>query len=106
MSGFVVHHYNIIDRSRVDELGPMTLPIAEKYGAEIIIGSPVKPVKGQTYSHMVIYQLESFEAALTFCHSPEMQALEEFRNQVIDGFTAVIPGHTETARVVDSGYFD
>lgn len=106
MSGFVVHHYNIIDRSRVDELGPLTLPIAEKYGAEIIIASPVKALVGETYSHMVIYQLESFEAALSFFHSPEMKGLEEMRNQIIEGFAAVVPGHKETADVMKSGYFD
>lgn len=106
MSGFVIHHYNIIDRSRVDELGPLTRPIAEKYGAEVIVGSPVRALVGKTYSHMVIYQLESFEAALSFYHSPEMQGLEEMRSQIIEGFSAVVPGHTETADVVKSGYFD
>ncbi|WP_306260090.1 DUF1330 domain-containing protein [Pararhizobium sp. IMCC21322] len=106
MSGFVIHHYNIIDRSRVDELGPLTLPIAEKYGADVIVASPVKALTGKTYSHMVIYQLESFEAALSFLHSPEMKGLEEMRNQIIEGFAAVVPGHTETADVVKSGYFD
>lgn len=107
MSGFVIHHYNIIDRSRVDELGPLTLPIAEKYGAEVIVGSPVKVLqgKGSTYSHMVIYQLESFEAALRFYHCEELQQLAGLRNQIIEGFSAVVPGHSETEAVVKSGYF-
>lgn len=105
MPGFVINHYNIIDRSRIHELGPLTLPIAQKYGAEIIIASPVKALVGKTYSHMVVYQLESFEAALAFYHSPELAALAEMKNQIIEGFSTVVPGHTETEKVVQSGYF-
>ncbi|KZL17370.1 hypothetical protein PsWM33_05301 [Pseudovibrio sp. WM33] len=29
MAGYVLHHYNIIDRSRIEELGPRSLPIIE-----------------------------------------------------------------------------
>lgn len=105
MAGFVIHHYNIIDRSRVDELGPLSLPIAKKYGAEILIASPVKALKGSTYSHMVVYQLESFEAALAFYNSAEMAEFAELRDQIIEGIAMVLPGHSETEAVVNSGYF-
>lgn len=91
MSGFVIHHYNIIDRSRVDELGPLTRPIAEKHGAEVIVGSPVKALVGKTYSHMVIYQLESFEAALSFYHSPEMRNLKRCAARSLRGFRLLCP---------------
>ena len=106
MAGYVVHHYNIIDRDRVDQLGPKSLKIAEKYGATVLVGSPVKTLTGTSdYSHMVIYKLDSFEAALRFYHSPEMAEFSEFRDQIINGFSAVLPGHDETEAVVDSGYF-
>ena len=106
MAGYVLHHYNIIDRSRIDELGPLSLPIADKYGAEIMVASPIKALKGKTtYSNMVIYELESFEAALEFYHSPEMKELAKFRDEIIDGFAMVLPGHTETEKVISSGYF-
>lgn len=105
MSGFVVFHYNIIDRSRIDELGPLSKPIAEKYGAEILVASPVKPLEGKTYSHMVIYRLESFEAASNFYHCDEMKELSKLRDQIIQGISMVLPGHSETDAVVKSGYF-
>ncbi len=106
MAGYVLHYYNIIDRSRVDELGPLSLPIVEKYGGEAMVGSPVKVLKGKTtYSSMVIYKFESFESALEFYHSPENADLSEFRDQAIDGISMVLPGHTETKTVIGSGYF-
>ncbi len=106
MAGYVLYHYNIVDRSRVDELGPKSLPIVEKYGGELIVASPVKTLIGSTsYAGMVVYKFDSFEAALEFFHSPEMADLAKFRDQVIEGFATVIPGHSETDRVVKSGYF-
>ncbi len=106
MAGYVLHHYNVIDRSRIDELGPLSLPIADKYGAEVMISSPVKALKGKTsYSGMVVYKLKSFEAALEFYHSPEMTELAKFRDEIIEGFAMVLPGHSETERVINSGYF-
>lgn len=106
MSGYVLYHYNIIDRTRIDELGPMSDPIVEKYGGTLIVASPVKALKGATsYANMVIYEFDSFDAALTFYNAPEMAELAKFRNQVIEGFATVIPGHSETERVVKTGYF-
>ena len=106
MAGYVLHHYNIIDRSRVGELGPMSLPILEKYDAELVISSPIKPLKGTTaYSNMVVYKFESFTAALEFYHSSEMAEFAIIRDQIIDGFATVIPGHSETEDVINSGYF-
>ncbi|SDR45515.1 DUF1330 domain-containing protein [Pseudovibrio sp. Tun.PSC04-5.I4] len=106
MAGYVLHHYNIIDRSRIGELGPMSLPIVEKYKGELIVASPIKALSGSTsYENMVIYRFGSFEAALKFYHSSEMAELAEFRDQVVEGFSAVIPGHFETESVVKSNYF-
>ena len=106
MSGFIINHYNIIDRSRVDELGPLSLPIIEKYGGIILIASPVKCLKGSTvYSNMVVYQFDNFDAALTCYHSSEMKDLAKLRDQIIDGIAMVLPGHSETEKVISSGYF-
>lgn len=106
MAGYVLHHYNVIDRSRVDELGPLSLVIAEKYGAEVIVASPVKVLKGKTkYSNMVIYKLKSFEAAPEFCHSPEMVEFAVLRDQIVNGFAMVLPGFSETEKAINSGYF-
>ncbi|WP_444928416.1 DUF1330 domain-containing protein (plasmid) [Microbulbifer sp. SSSA002] len=106
MAGYVLHHYNIIDRSRIEELGPRSLPILEKYGGELIVASPMKALADPTpYTNMVMYKFESFEAALTFYNSEEMVELRKFSSQVIEGFATVIPGHSETESVVKSGYF-
>lgn len=45
MSADFVAHYNILDRSRIDEVTALMQLIDEKYGAEAIVGSPVKPLE-------------------------------------------------------------
>jgi len=106
MAGYILHYYNIIDRARVDELGPLSLPVVEKYGGEIMVASPVKVLKGKSiYSNMIIYKFESFEVALKCENSPESADFSKFRDQIIDGITIVLPSYTETENVIRSGYF-
>ncbi|MCF6199863.1 MAG: DUF1330 domain-containing protein [Hyphomicrobiaceae bacterium] len=105
MAGYILHYYNIIDRSRVDELGPMSLPGVEKCGGEIIVASPVKMLKDKTtYSNMIIYKFESFETALE-CYNLESEEFRKFRDQIVDVITMVLPGHSATKSVISSGYF-
>ncbi|NQZ30978.1 MAG: hypothetical protein HRU06_06865 [Oceanospirillaceae bacterium] len=42
MSGYIIHHYNITDQSRIDQLGPLSLPIVEKYAGQLLVASRVQ----------------------------------------------------------------
>lgn len=105
MAGYVIFHYQITDRSRINELTELSRPIDEKYGAQVIVGSPVKALEGTMMSNMVILQFVSFEQALTYYHSDENKALSKLRNAITEGWVTVVPGDSETSRVVESGYF-
>jgi len=106
LSAYIVFNYNILDRSRIDELTQLSLPIIEKYKAEVIVGSPVKAVEGKTFSGMVIYKFENFEAAELFYYSKEHQELSVLRKEITEGFATIVPGNSETQELVDSGYFE
>lgn len=106
MAGYVMFHYKILDRSRINELTEISLSINAKYGAEVIVGSPVKAVEGTTMAHMVILKFASFEAAETYYHSPEHIELSKLRNEITEGWAAIVPGDSETQKIVDSGYFN
>lgn len=105
MAGYVIYHYNITDRSRIDELTRLSHPIDKKYGAEVIVGSPVKALEGHTMTHMVILKFASFEMAQTYYHCAENKQLSRLRNEITEGWVTVVPGDSETQRIVDSGYF-
>ena len=91
MSGYILYHYNIRDRTRINELGPLSLPIIEKYGGELIVASTVTRLEGSPYTHMVVYKFASKERAQNFYESEESRELSKLRNKVTEGFVIIVP---------------
>ena len=92
MSGYIIYHYNILDLQRTAELGPLSLPIIEKFGGELMIASPVTCLEGNAkYSHMVAYKFASIEIAKQFYESPESHKLAKLRNEIIEGYAVLVP---------------
>ena len=91
MSGYLIYHYNVIDKARIHELGPLSLPIIEKFGGELVVASTVTRLEGTPYSHMVMYKFESEERAQAFYESKESIELSKLRNQVTEGSVVIVP---------------
>lgn len=106
MSAYIIFNYNILDRTRIDELTKLSMPLIEKYKFEVVVGSPVKAIEGNTFSSMVIYKFESFEKAEHFYYSKENQEIAVLRKEITEGFVTIVPGDSETQKLVDSGYFE
>ena len=106
MTAYVIYHYKITDRSGIDDLTKLSIPINDKYNAKVIVGSPVKTLEGDTMSHMVILEFSNFEKAMTFYYSDEHKELSLLRNRITEGWSTIVPGDSETQKLVDSGYFD
>jgi len=90
MSAYVIYHYNIKDRDRIDELGPLADPIVKKYGGELAVGDYIISLEGSPYSHLVAYKFESQKVALDF-YDEEHKVNGETRNQVMDGTVIMVP---------------
>jgi len=101
-----MYHYKITNRAEIDELTKKSLPINEQYGAEVIVGSPIKALEGSTMSHMVILKFIDFDAAHKYYYSDEHKELSLLRNRITEGWAAIVPGDSETQKLVDSGYFE
>ena len=106
MSAYVIFNYKITDRSKIEELTERVKPVDEKYGAEVIVGSPVKAVEGEALPNMVIYKFKSFQSAKDWYYSEEHKEISLFRNAITEGWATIIPGVSETASLVESGYFE
>ena len=91
MSGYIIYHFNIIDQTRIHQLGPLSLPILEKYSGQLVVGSGVRVLEGSTHTNMVIYKFESSEAAMAFYESEELQELAKLRNEITEGFVVFVP---------------
>jgi uncharacterized protein (DUF1330 family) len=106
MSAYVIFNYKITDRSKIYQLTEKVKPIDKKYGAEIIIGSPVKAIEGETLPNMVIYKFKNFQSAKDWYYSEEHKEITLFRNAITEGWATIIPGINETESLVESGYFE
>ncbi len=92
MSCYIIYHYNIIDKERIELLGPLSLPIVKKYGGELVIANYADFLDGSSpYSHIVVYKFESKELAKSFYESEESRELSKLRNEVTEGFVVLAP---------------
>ena len=91
MSAYLIFQYNILDRSRINELGPLIDPLLKKYNGEITIGDYVQELEGAAYSHIVAYKFSSQQTALDFYNSPEHQEISKIRNAITNGTVIVVP---------------
>ena len=92
MSCYIIYHYNIIDKERIELLGPLSVPIVEKFGGELIIANYTDFLEGSSpYSHMVVYKFKSKELAKSFYESEESRELSKLRNEVTEGFVVLMP---------------
>ena len=106
MSAYVVFNYKITDRSKIDKLTQSSIPVNEKYGAKVIVGSPVKAVEGKTLPNMVIVEFKNFQSAKDWYYSKEHQEITLLRNAITQGWATIVPGVEETDELVKSGYFE
>ena len=100
MSGYVVFNYKILDRNRIDELTERCKSVNEKYGAEVIVGTPVKTVEGEALPNMVIYKFKNFEAEKNWYYAEEGKETSKFRKEITEGCATIIPDVSETDALV------
>ena len=105
MSAYVVFNYTITDRSQIDELTKRSAPINEKYGAEVIVGSPVKTIEGKALPNMVIYKFENFELAKNWYYAEDRKEINLLRKAITEGWATIVPGVEETQELIETGYF-
>ncbi len=92
MSCYIIYHYNILDKERIELLEPLSLPIVEKFGGELVVANSVTCLEGSSpYIHMVVYKFKSKDVAKSFYESKESREVSKLRNEVTEGFAVLVP---------------
>lgn len=91
MSHYIIYHYNILDREKIAQLGPLSLPIVKKFGGQLVIGSNVSCLEGSSYTHMVAYTFSDKDSAYKFYTSAESRELSKLRNEITEGVVIMVP---------------
>jgi len=67
MSDYLIYQYKIIDKTRIEELGPLSLAIIEKYSGELVVASGMNFLEGNsTYNNILMHKFSSLDAAKFF----------------------------------------
>ncbi len=91
MSAYIIYNYNITNRARINELGPLSLKIIKKYSAQLVVASATQILEGSAYSNMVMYKFKSMDDAKAFYNCFESKELSKLRNEITEGFAVLVP---------------
>lgn len=93
MSGYLITNYEILDAVRIEELGPRCLPVLEEYGGELLVASSVTQLEGSSFTHMVVYKFPTYEAAIGYYESGEIQELSKLRREITEGTVVCVSSY-------------
>lgn len=97
MSCYIIYHYNILDKEKINLLGPRSMPIVEKFGGELVIANSVTCLEGSSpYRHIVVYKFKSKELAKSFYECEESRELSKLRNKITEGFAVLMPHYCDS----------
>ena len=102
MAAYVIFNYKITDRSRIDEIAVKEKSVNIKYGAKVIVASPVKTIEGSAYPNMVIYEFKDLKSAQNWYYSEEYKNIMLFRNSITEGWATIVPAINETASHIET----
>jgi len=106
MPAYVISNYKILNPSRIDEFTALSKPINEKYQAEVIVTSPVKPVDGASLPNIVIYKFKDNDSANRWYESDERDQISELRDNVLEGWDTIVPDISDAEAGTLTGYFN
>ncbi len=91
--GYIVGHITVRDPEAYKEYVEKDTPILLSHGAKPIIrGGQSQIMEGETYERHVVFEFESYEAALAAYNDPEYQEVAEIRRRTADSVILVVEG--------------
>lgn len=80
MPAYVIVSYDIVDSARFEPYVPAVMPLLQKHGAEVLVGSfDAKPLEGEAAGVNVVLHFPSEEAALAWYNDPDYAPVKQIR---------------------------
>jgi uncharacterized protein (DUF1330 family) len=80
MSAYVIVSYDIVDPAGFEGYVPAVMPLLEKHGAEVLVGSfDAKALEGEASGVHVVLRFPSEEAALAWYNDPAYGPVKQIR---------------------------
>ena len=93
-AGYMIFHNQINDQEMMDDYISRVVPTLVQYNAEVLVlNTQVEPLEGKPpYPRTVVLKFESVDAAKTWYHSPEYQAIVGLRLNASEGWAVTSEG--------------
>ena len=91
--GYIVGHITVRDPEAYKEYVEKDTPILLSHGARPIIrGGKAEVMEGDVFERHVVFEFDSYEAAMAAYNDPEYQAVAEIRRRSADSVILVVEG--------------
>jgi len=91
--GYIVGHITVRDPEAYKEYVEKDTPILLSHGARPIIrGGKAAVMEGEVFERHVVFEFDSYEAAMAAYNDPEYQAVAEIRRRSADSVILVVEG--------------
>jgi uncharacterized protein (DUF1330 family) len=96
--GYLILHGEVTDPEGYEEYKEKAQVLLAQHGARYLArGGEATPVEGDWLPRFVVVEFSSYEAALTFYHSPEYQEVAAIRKRCSNSAVAIVEGLTAPA---------
>ncbi len=91
--GYIIGHITVNDPEAYKEYVEKDTPILLSHGAKPIVrGGKAEVLEGETFQRHVVFEFESYEAAMAAYNDPEYQQVAEIRRRTADSVILVVEG--------------
>ncbi|MBF9044390.1 DUF1330 domain-containing protein [Rhodobacterales bacterium HKCCE4037] len=91
--GYIIGHITVNDPEAYKEYVEKDTPILLSHGAKPIVrGGKAEVMEGETHQRHVVFEFESYEAAMAAYNDPEYQQVAEIRRRTADSVILVVEG--------------
>ncbi len=98
MKGYIISHYDVIDKENYEPPTRSAAAVIKQYGGKFIVASPKgQALDGKPGLVNIVIEFDSLEAAQTFYNSPEYAPHKERRLAATEGWTVLISGYEAAA---------
>jgi uncharacterized protein (DUF1330 family) len=91
--GYIIGHITVNDPEAYQEYIARDTPILLRHGARPIVrGGKSEVLEGETFERHVVFEFDTYEAALAAYNDPEYQDVAEIRRRTADSVILVVEG--------------
>jgi len=94
--GYIIGHVTVTDPEAYKEYVAKDTPVLRRLGARFLVrGGQSEVMEGEAYLRHIVFEFDSYEAAMAAYNDPEYQEISLIRKANADSTIIVVEGHDD-----------